>query len=305
MFLNVFSQVTILFLLMGLGVVLTRAKVINEACVKGMTDIVVLAVTPCVIIKSFIMEFDSSVLRRLLISSLIALLAHILFILLSCVFFHDKDKARQNVLRLGSIFSNCGFMSLPLQQVLLGDEGVFYASSFIVIYNALVWSYGVIVISGDKKYFSLKKILLSPGILSLLIGLVIFFTSLPVPGIVTQTITYITAINTPLPMIMIGYHMANSNILKGFTDLKCMFAVVSRLVIFPLLVLGLMYFAGIRDTMFISIVISCCAPVGAMTTMLSSKYDSDTNLSANMVSISTLLSIITMPIIVTLAKTIA
>lgn len=158
MFLSVFSQVAILFLLMGLGTVLTKAKVLNEACVKGMTNIVVLAVTPCVIIKSFIREFDYSVLRRLLISSLIALLAHILFILLSCVFFHDKDKARQNVLRLGAIFSNCGFMSLPLQQVLLGDEGVFYASSFIVIYNALVWSYGVIVISGDKKFFSLKRL---------------------------------------------------------------------------------------------------------------------------------------------------
>lgn len=71
MFLSVFSQVAILFLLMGLGTVLTKAKVLNEACVKGMTNIVVLAVTPCVIIKSFIREFDYSVLRRLLISSLL------------------------------------------------------------------------------------------------------------------------------------------------------------------------------------------------------------------------------------------
>lgn len=305
MFLSVFSQVAILFLLIFVGALLTKFKVLNEVSVKGITDLVILVVTPCVIVKSFFREFSKESLKGLIISSLIAFLAHICFIILSKLLIKDKNEARQSVLRFGAIFSNCGFMSLPLQQALLGDEGVFYASSFIVIFNALIWSYGVVILSGDKKYLSFKKLIVNQNIIALLIGLIIFFTSLPLPNILVNTVTHLTNLNTPLPMIIIGYHLMNSDVLKGITDLKCLYSIALRLIVFPLVVLGLMYLVGIKGPLFISLVISCCAPVAALTTMLSARYNSDTELSANMVAISTLMSIITMPPIITLAEHLA
>lgn len=305
MFIGVLTQVVILLILILLGAILTKAHILTEQGVKSMTDTVLILVTPCVIIKSFIREFNTSVLKNLLISFLIAFLAHIGFILISHLILHDKDKARERVLRFGAIFSNCGFMSIPLQQALLGDEGVFYCSSYIAIFNLFIWSYGLISMSGDKKYLTPKKILLSPGIIALTIGLIIFLLSIPIPKIILEPISYMAALNTPIPMIIIGYHLMQSNVLKGLTDVKSLFAMAVKLVIFPLLMLGVLYLCGVRGTMLVSSVITCSAPTAAITTMFSAKYGADTSLSVNMVSLSTILSLATMPVIITLAQYVA
>lgn len=266
---------------------------------------VLYTVTPCVIIKSFIREYDPSTLKKLLISFLIAILAHLGFIILTHLIIHDKDKSKERVLRYGTVFSNCGFMSIPLQQALLGDEGVFYATSYIAIFQLLIWSYGIIVMSGDKKYMSPKKLFLSPGLIGLAIGLIIFLFSVPIPKIIAEPISYMASLNTPLPMIIIGFHLASSNVLDGIKNPKCILAMSLRLVILPLVALAVMYLCSIRGVMLVSSVISCCAPVAAITTMFSAKFGQDTSLSVNFVSLSTVLSLITMPILITLTQYLA
>ena len=215
MFLDVLVQVLILFILILLGVVLTKCKLLNETTVKGMTDIVLLIVTPCVIIKSFIREFDKSVFKNLLISFLIAFLVHLGFIILARLLIHSKKTTSERVLRFSAIFSNCGFMSIPLQQALLGDTGVFYGSSFIAIFNLFIWSYGIISMSGDKKYMTPKKLILNPGLIGISIGLIIFLFSIPMPKIILEPVTYMAGLNTPVPMLIIGYHLTKSNLLGG------------------------------------------------------------------------------------------
>lgn len=305
MFINVFIQVCILFALILIGVILAKAKILSEASAKSFTDVVLYVATPCVIIKSFIREFDKSMLKNLLISFLAALILHIAFIVLCHLFLRSKDEARKVVLRFGVVFSNCGYMSIPLQQALLGDIGVFYAASYVAIMNFFVWSYGLITMSGDKKALSPKKLVMNPGIISLMLGVIVFVFSIPLPKIVSEPISYMASLNTPIPMIVIGYHLTKSNMLNGIKDLKCAFAIFLKLVLLPLLSLGGMYLCGIRGDLLVSLVISCAAPTAAATTMFSAKFNKDTALSVNMVSISTILSLITMPCIVTLAQYIA
>lgn len=305
MFFNVLTQVLILFILISLGVILEKSNFLTDIAVKNMTDVVLYFVTPCVIIKSFIREFDRSVLKNLLISLLIAVLVHIGSILLTRLLIHDKDKAREAVLQTGTIFSNCGFMSLPLQQALLGDEGVLYGSVFIAVFNIFIWSYGIVLMSGDKKYLTPKKLVINPGIIGIAVGLVIFLLSIPVPKIIAEPINYMAALNTPIPMIIIGYHLAKSNILNGIKNIKCLFAVFIKLAAIPLISLGIMYACGIRGTMLVSSIICCCAPTAATTTMFASKFSKDTELSVSMVSLSTLLSLISMPLLITFAQTLA
>lgn len=305
MFLNVFTQVVILFILIFLGAILTKKGVFTEKGISSMTDMVLLLVTPCVIIKSFIREFDSTTFKKLLISFLIAILSHIGFIILSRVLLRDKNERSQKVLQFGVIFSNCGYMSIPLQQALLGDDGIFYGASYIAIFQIFIWSYGLLLMSGDKKVLSPKKMLINPGVIGVSIGLIIFLLSIPVPKVIAEPISYIASLNTPLPMLIIGYHLMKSNILEGLRNIKCFFAIGIKLFLFPLLALLVMYLCGVRGTMLISSVISCSAPTAAITTMFSNKYSCDTALSVNMVSISTLLSLISMPILITLAQHLA
>jgi len=305
MFLTVTIQVVILMILVLLGVIVAKTKLVGDTGIKNITDLVLTFVTPSVIIKSFIREFDVAVLKNLLFSFLIAILAHVLFIVLGFVFVHSKDKVAERVLRFSIIFSNCGFMSLPLQQALLGDEGVFYCSSYITIFQIFIWTYGVFLISGDKKNLTAKKIVLNPGIIAFLIGFIIFVFSIPVPSVIKQPIEYMAALNTPLPMIIIGYHLASSNVIKVFKSFQGVLSIFLRLLILPLIAVGIMYLCGIKGAILVSSAISFCAPVGAMATMFSARYNADTELSVASVSVTTLLSVVTMPIVITLTQYIA
>jgi len=305
MFINVLTQVVILLILILLGTLLTKTKMLNGETVKGMTDLVLYIVTPCVIIKSFVREFDPALTEKLLISFLIAFLAHFGYIIISHLLLRSKNKAREKVLRFGTVFANCGFMAIPLLDALIGDDGVFYGTAFIAVFNILVWSYGIIIMSGDKKTLTPKKMFINPGILGTAIGLLIFFLSIPIPQVIFKPIDFMSNLNTPLPMIIIGYHLANSNLLDAIKNVKVLISMFLRLLVFPALVLGVMYLCGVRGNVLIACTISASVPTAANTTMFASKFGADTSLSASMVSLSTVCSLATIPIIVTAAKLIA
>lgn len=305
MFTTVAIQVAILFILIFIGFIAAKTHLLNDTGVKNMTDFVLMLVTPAVIIKSFTREFQPAIFKNLLISFLITTLAHIFFIIASKLFLRSKNIPKQKVLQFSIIFSNCGYMAIPLLQSILGDDGVFYGSSYIAVFNVFIWSYGLILISGDKKSINLKKLILNPGIIGFTISIIIFLCSIPVPKIIYEPISHIATLNTPLPMIIIGYHLASSNLLKGLKDIQCIFAVLLKLFILPLVLLLVMYLCGIRDTLLLALTICSCAPSAAITTMFSAKYGADTELSVTMVSLSTILSLISMPIVVTLAQYLA
>lgn len=305
MFITVFSQVCILMLLIAVGFVAAKARILTAEGTKCCTDIALIIVTPCVIIKSLIREYSGEIMKSLAKAFVLTLIVQVLLILLSTLLLHSKDKEKERVLRFGSIFANCGFMSLPLQQVILGDDGTLYGSAYIIMFNLAVWSYGVLLISGDKKYIRPKKLFINPGIIGLLIGIIIFVFSVPIPDIVYSSINYLSAIYTPLPMLIIGYHLAQSNVLNAFRDIRCIFSVFLSLIVYPLAALGLLYLIGVRGTLLVSIIISVSSPVAAVTTMFSSKFGGDTELSVDMVSLSTVLSLGTMPLVIYIAQLIA
>ncbi len=304
-FFTVAGQVLVLLFLVLFGVLLTKIRILNDTVVRGVTDMVLTFVTPCVIIKSFIREFDKKTLNAVLLSFLISFCIHIGFIIIGHMLFSKSPDSRKRVLRFGMIFTNCGFMSLPLQEAILPNTGVLYGASYIAIFNLFVWSYGITEISGDKKFITPKKLVLNPGIIGLTVGILIFLLQIPVPSPVKNTIGHIAALNTPIPMIIIGFHLANSDILKGVRDVRCLVSVAVRLIIMPLAALGIMYLCGVRGDMLISMTISASAPIAAITTMFSARFDKDTALSVNMVSISTLLSLVTMPLLIAFATAIA
>ena len=293
-------------LMIAVGFIAAKTGIMTEAGAACCTDIALIIATPCVIIKSLMRRFDAAVMKSLLLAVALTLLVQVLMITFGTLLLRSKDLKRQRTLRFGSIFANCGFMSLPLQEVMLGADGILYGSAYVIMFNLVVWSYGVYLISGDKHYIQPKKLFVNPGIAGLLIGLIIFVFSVPVPQVLSSTINYLAAIYTPLPMLIIGYHLSKTNVLKAFKDIKCIAAVVLRLLVYPLVSLGVLYILGVRGTLLVSVIISLSAPVAAVTTMFSSKFGGgDTALSVDMVSLSTVLSIITMPAVITLAQILA
>lgn len=300
------EQVVILFILIALGFVCGKTKLLNELSAKHLTNLVLYFATPCIMIKSFQeVKYDSDMVLNLAVSALCAVLIMTGSIFIARILFREKNESRRVVLRFAAVFSNCGFMSLPLQKAVLGSKGVFYGAVFVAVFNIIVWSYGLVDMSGGKKEFSFKKIILNPGVLGAVAATVLFLTGVSLPKIALSPISYIAALNTPIPMLVIGYYLSQAKLKDHFKD-KAVYAVAAvRLIAIPLAALLIMKLCGVNPDIMISCTVASSAPVAAMTTMFSTKYGRDTKLSVGLVSITTLVSIATMPVIIALAQTIS
>lgn len=297
--LTVSSNVLVLFILIAIGYMCNRTKILTAASIKDMTNFVLYIVTPCVIINSYQKEFDKQMLVGLVITLIASFLSFGLNILMAHLLVKDSDKRREKTLRFGTVFSNCGYMSLPLQEAMLGETGVFYGATYIAVFQIVLWTYGVILMSGDIKSISLKKVIINPGVLSTALGVVLFVCSLSIPFSIIEPMKHLASLNTPIPMIIVGYRLAETSFrIKG---LSTYVSIVLRLVVSPLVMILGLWLCGISGDIMVACAIAASSPVAAATTMFSEKFGGDTLLSASLVSITTLLSIITMPLIVGLS----
>ncbi|MCR4718015.1 MAG: AEC family transporter [Firmicutes bacterium] len=303
-FMTVFGQVMVLFLLMGLGVILNKTGRLNREICKALSDIVVVFVAPCVIIKSFIRDYNLNMLKNLLIAILLSCVLHILMIVISKMAFREDEGKKRRVLTFASVFSNAGFISIPLQEAILGTDGVFYGAAYLAIFNIFLWSFGIVEMSGDKSLITPKKLLVSPGIIGILIGVILFAFSIKPPMVITSVIGHISALNLPIPMFIVGYYIAETDIFRAIKNSKLYLCLFLRLILYPIAALLLFKLLNIDNMLAVSLILSVCAPVGATATMFSEKFDGDTALSVELVSISTLFSLITMPIITAFCQTI-
>lgn len=296
-------QVVVLFILIGIGFLCNKTRLLKPETVDGMTDLVLYVVAPCIIIISFQRSFDPKLLGFLGLAVLIGVAYHVLNIVFAHTIIHDPVDKRRRVLRFALVFSNAGYMSIPLQRALLGEEGVFYGAAVIAVFTLFAWSYGLVLMSGETRHVTAHKLLLNPGIVGVAIGFLFFIVSFKIPEIIADPMRAMADLNTPIPMVIIGYYLADAHFKRVLKDLRVHLVVFLRLLIVPLILLALLLVSGVRnEVLVVACVIAASAPAAAMTTMFSAKFGQDTLLSVGIVSYSTVLSIVTMPLVVGLAR---
>ena len=301
-FLDVGAQVLVLFILIAVGALLTKLGIITDKGARSMTDVVLYAVTPCVIVSAFQREYRPEMLKGLLIALLAAFCSLAFSVLLAEILYRKKEIDRAVVLKFSLVFSNCGFMALPLQQAVLGDDGVFYGAAFVAMFNVFMWTYGLLTMSGKTEWRAAIKAICNPGIIGTAIGIILFAFSIQLPTVILSPVKMLAALNTPVPMLVIGYHLMHADLKRVLTDKGAYFAMAMRLIVIPLIVMGVMVALRVDATVTTATVIAVSAPVAAFTTMMASKYHRDTELSAGIVSASALFSLITMPLVVGLTQ---
>ena len=303
-FTTVFQQIVILFIMIAVGYVCSRRGILSPSTIKELSKFIIYVVTPCIVVESFHRPFDSAMLGKIGIVCAAAVGAHLLNIILSRALIRDKEQNRRVVYQFATIFSNCGFMGLPLQHAILGSDGVFYGAVFIAIFNVFTWTYGFILMGNKGQKVEVKKLLFNPGILGVTAGFIIFITSFQIPHLLLVPIKSFAALNTPLPMVVVGYYLSQITSLKVLEDKNLVITTAVKLLVSPLLVLFMFYLMGIHGLLLTSIVISASAPSAANTVMFSVLFDRDTKLAVTLVSLSTLLSLFTMPRVISMAMAI-
>ena len=295
----IFKQIVIMFLYMAAGFTLFRAKLITREGSASMANLLLYIIIPSVLIQSFQVDYSPVRARELLVSAALGTLLLAVSMLISHVLLRKNP-----VNDFGVAFSNAGFMGFPLITALLGKEAVFYAAGFVAVLNALQWTYGQYLLSGDRADLSLKKIARSPLVLSFLLGLLFFFLRFRLPGILDSALTSISAMNAPLAMITLGVYLAQLDVKKALASRQIYFASAVRLILIPLVSWALLYlpFPGLPGTMKTALYIVSMAPVGANVAVYAQKQGRDYSYAVGLVCLSTLFSVVTMPLLILLAR---
>lgn len=299
------TNVLIIFILIIVGFVCGKIKLISNDGIKTLNNIMLYIVTPCVIINALSRDFDTTLLKNFLMAALGAVISHFVSFVFAMLMIRDKDESRRVVMRFAAIFSNCGFMSLPLIEAICGSDGLFLGAAYMIVFNLFGWSFGQRSLAKGRPGYDAKMIVLNPGIISSVIGLLLFFFPIKIPYIILSPIQFMAGLNTPVPMLIIGFSLSLLDP-KDYLNIKNEWKpLLIRLVLAPSITLLILYFLGIRDILLVTTMISSSAPIAASTTMFSIRFDRDSSLASKLVAVSSLFSVVTMTIIVSIAKFIA
>ncbi len=293
----VLNQILIMFILILIGYSCFRFKVIDQEMNKKLSDLLLLLVSPLLIFNSYQREFSDDLLVGLLISLGLAILTHLFGILTAYVFLRGKKNPDVVIERFSTIYSNSGFFGIPIINGIYGSEGVFYITAYITIFNLFVWTQGLIMMNGTQDKKTMVKTLISPTLISIILGFLFFITQIHLPQIMFNSLQYVADMNTPLAMIIAGVTIAQTNILKIFIKLRIYLVLFLKLIFIPV-ILVLIYS---RFTMAVPVlaaaVLGAACPTGATCTLFAIRYKKNALYSSEIFAMTTLASLVTIPII--------
>lgn len=294
-------QIVIMFLLIAAGAVLYKGKKITANGSREMGTVLLYLVIPFTIINAFMTEYSPEKLVALGYSFVAALVSLVLAMLVSRVLFGSRFRIEH----FGTAFSNAGFIGIPLVSAALGSGAVFYVSSFVALLNLFQWTYGVMVMTGKKDAISLKAVVKNPILISLVVGVAIFLLRIPVPAILSQTVGMVANLNAPLAMLVLGVYMAQIRFVELVTDKISYAASAVRLLLIPLLTIGVLsLFGNVATEIRLAVLLAAAAPIGSNVAIFAQQNDLSYTQAVKGVCLSTALSIITMPVILWLAMSI-
>lgn len=297
MVLMLIQQILVMLAMMAVGAVLVRVGMVDEAGTKQLSSIALYVATPAVIIQAFAIEFDPEQLVNALWMGLFFTLALVVSAAIAYLVCGKADRVGQ----FAVIFSNSGFVGIPIISGLLGPEFVFYVTITMAVGTFALWTYGVLLMSGDKGQISMKKIVTNPAVIALFVGLALFFAPVRLPDMVAQFLTGMGNLNTGLGMLVLGANLGSSNLGLLFTDRRIYKACAFRLLVVPAVTILLcMVMPVSAEIRMVLLIVEAC-PCGAVTSMLAQLYGGDFQYGTGLVIVTTLLSMATMPLVLTLA----
>lgn len=294
----IFNQLLQMFFIMMFGFVLVKIDFLNMGGSQQLANIVTKFVIPIVLMLSFQQDFDTNQLQ-LLFSSLIGALA----ITLSRIFIaHTLLRNRSKIDKYAIVFSNTAFMGIPIILPILGYEGIFFLSMYIVSSSIFQFTYGIWMLSEGKQPITIKSILTNPASIGALVGFGLYISRIPLPEVLYNSLDTIGGLSSPLGMILLGGYLARSKMKEIFLVKSNYWIAAVRLVISPLAAILLLWLLPISNpSVLLVLAIANCTPTAVNTALFSQLYGGDYEYGARIIILASFFSIITMPLMISLA----
>lgn len=295
---NIVKEITSLFLIMLIGVYGKRKNIINEEINIGLRKILLEITLPLLVINSFSFDFQDEMKRNILIAFIYSIAFFIIATIISYIFLIPIKGDKKRILHFANVFSNCGFIGFPVINNLYKAEGMVYGSIFNMVFTIFLWTYGIIIFSNKINKKNIKKVFSNPSIVAVYIGISMMLLNIKPPSFILESMKMVGNMTTPISMIIVGGILAKVKVRDLFKEVSIYYGAVIKLILIPLTLYIIKLFLKDNSTIINTIIILQAMPAAAMTSIFAANFNKEKEYSAVVVFLSTLLSIITIPLIV-------
>lgn len=286
-----------LFLLIVIGLVLKKIGIITQEGQKCLSDVTVNLILPCNIIHSFMgdMSVSEEFIKNCSGAFLISLGIQAFSVFFGKYFFWRCPKEKQRIFTYGTIVSNSSFIGIPIIHSLYGAVGVLYTSFFQIPVRITMWSSGLALFTDVDRKDAYKKLVKHPCIIAVFLGIILMAFKVSFPYFIENTLDGISGCMVPVSMLAIGAMLADSDVKQMF-DKTVLYYCLIRLVVYPLMILGVLKFLDIDRVLCSTMVLLSAMPMASTTAILADKYDCNPEIASQTIFVSTLMSIVTLPV---------
>ena len=298
-----FKQIAQFFIMIIMGYTLVKLKIVKSEDSKVLSMVCLYLIMPCVIINSFLIEFTPEKLKGLGLAVGVAIVIHFV----AWVFIRILGKVLNfNPVEKASVmYSNAANMVIPVVMSVLGDEWVLYSSAFVSVQLVLLWTHCKSMLSNEKG-FELKKIYTNIDLIAIFIGILLFITKIHIPSVLQGTLKSVGGTVAPISMIITGMIMAGAELKKVFSNGRIYLVLFFRMIFFPFIVFMIIYFTGITKVIdngamiLLVTFIATITPTASSITQMAQVYGNNEQYAGAINIMTTIVSIVTMPIMVAL-----
>lgn len=292
---NMINMQLMMFLLVAIGFYIRKRDIVGTEGRMNMIDLCLNITLPFNVLHSFLRKWDWELFMACGVILLLSIGFNAISVFFSAILYKKQEANRQKSLKYGTIISNSGFLGNPMVEGIYGSDGILYAALFMLPVRIVMWTVGIAVFLKGRKEKLWKNVLTHPCIVAIYVGVIVLVCGIQFPTFVEKTIIGISGCNTPLSMMLVGMMLAEVKP-KGLIDKTMVFYTAIRLLVIPAVVFVITAFLPI-DAMLRGItVIMAGMPAPITTALLSAKYGGDEQYATGMIFLSTILSLLTLPI---------
>lgn len=292
----VLEKIASIFVIMAIGFIAKKVKAVDGPFLRGLSAFMMNIALPFAFIASLDRSIPRSVLPELGIMALWSFGIHAVEIGFAALAYRSFPTNQRKVLSFATVFTNCAFMGLPIAQSVGGARGLMFASIYNVAYTVLLYTYGISLFQSKAEPGRWKEVVFNPGIIAIVIGLVLWLLPFSLPGFLLDSIGLMAKLQTPLAMFIVGANIANIKLDRISSWKALLSIVVVRLLAMPLAVYALMAATGLRGMAPGIALLLTAMPAGAQTVVIAEKMDGDSTFASEVVFVTTVLSIVSIPL---------
>ncbi len=312
MYIVVLKQLSVMALIAIVGFVVTKAFKFEKKEEQFLSKLLLYVINPCLIVCSFDKPYSPEKMHDLLLMILLSFVAHLVLSLLAILFCRSKSEQGKQLDcldKLSVVFTNCGFIGIPLINGVFGAEGTFYLMGFLAIFNIWLWTFGYYMIAGTVKPL---KVITNPSVIAVLIGLLLFCLPINLPQLISKPLSLIGDMNTAVSMLLLGMLFATFK--KPQTSLKEYVLRVTKVTLLRLVVsaFAMLFvawgavqvfssFENIRLITYVVFIAALC-PVGMSVSSFAVLFNKDESYASMIVVVTSALCIVTLPLSIALAE---